>query len=209
MLWQKLMFCKTNIVCAKIWCATNNDLLDYLVLQQSMHYNTQVINMELYVDLGKSNLNTLISMWALSTRITLNIQFLGICFDSAQRTRSRSFSWLLPMIMNATGIPFCHSSNTIKVYKGYCKEHNANISDNVVEHINYVAFHTIAKRAYRALISAKCCIKRYCIAMPKILHNFQLPWNLDSQCEWSVILGLWIEVHKGMLNIKENWIWIF
>jgi hypothetical protein len=161
------MFCRTNIVYAKIWCGAKNDLLNYLVLQQSIHYNTQVINMELYVDLGKSNLNTLILAWALSTRITLGIQLLGICFDSAQRTGSRSLSWLLSMTMNATNIPFFHSTNTIRVYKGYCKEHNTNINDNVVEHINYVAFHTIAKKAYLALINAKCCIKRYYIAMPK------------------------------------------
>jgi len=154
------MLCKINVVCAKIWCAAKNDLLDYLVLQQSMHYNTQVINMELYVDLGKSNLNTLISTWTLSTRITLGIHLFGICFDSVQRTESRSLSWLWPMIMNAIGIPFCHSSNTIKVYNGYCK------------HINYVAFHTIAKRAYPALINAKCCIKKHYTTMPKFLHNF-------------------------------------
>jgi hypothetical protein len=85
------------------------------------------------------------------------------------------------MIMNAIGIPFCYSSNTIKVYKGYHKEHNTNISDNVVEHINDVPFHTIAKKACLVLISAKCCIKIYCTTMPKILHNFQLPWSLDSQ----------------------------
>jgi hypothetical protein len=83
MLWWKLMLCKTNIVCAKTWCATKNDLPDYLVLQHNMHYNTQVINMELYVDLRKSNLNTLISTWALSTRITIGIQLFDICFDSA------------------------------------------------------------------------------------------------------------------------------
>jgi len=47
MLWQKLMLCRINIVCGKIWCVTKNDLLDYFVLQQSMHYNTQVKNMEL------------------------------------------------------------------------------------------------------------------------------------------------------------------
>ncbi len=165
--------------------------------------------MELYVYLGKSNLNTLISTWALSTRITLSIQLLGIRFDNSWRTRSRSLSQLFPMTMNATNIPFFHSSNTIRVYKGYCKEHNTNISYNVVQHINDVPFHRIAKKAYVALISAKCCIKRYYIAMPKFLDNFQLPWSLDSQCEWSIILGLWIEIHRGMLNIKENWIWIF
>ncbi len=65
------LLCKTNIVCAKTWCATKNDLPYYLVLQQNMHYNKQVIN--LYVDLGKSNLNTLISSWALLTMITLSI----------------------------------------------------------------------------------------------------------------------------------------
>jgi hypothetical protein len=30
-----------------------------------------------------------------------------------------SFAHLLVMI-KATGIPFCHSSNTMTVYKGYC-----------------------------------------------------------------------------------------
>jgi hypothetical protein len=203
------MPCRTNIVCAKIWCATKNDLQDYLDLQQSMHYNTQVINMELYVDLGKSNLNTLISTQALSTRITLGIQLLGIHFDNVRRTGSRSLSRLLPMIMNAIGIPFYNSLNTIRVYKVDYKQHNTNISDNVVEHINYVGFHTIAKRVYLVLISAKCFIKRCYITMPNFLHNFQLPWSLDSQCEWSVILGLWIEAHRDMLNIIENRTWIF
>ncbi len=133
---------------------------------------------------------------------------LNICSDSVRKIGSRSFFWLFPMIMNAIGIPFFHSSNTIRVYKGYCKKHNANINYNVVEHINYVVFHTIAKIAYLALISAKCCIKKYYTTMPKFLHNFQLHWSLNSQCEHSVILGSWIEVHRGMLNIKENWIMI-
>jgi len=78
-----------------------------------------------------------------------------------------------------------------------------------MEHINYVAFHVIAKKVYPTLISGKCYIKKYFTTMPKFLHNFQLPWSLDSQCERSVILGLWIEVHRGMLNIKQNWIKIF
>jgi len=83
----------------------------------------------------------------------------GICFDSAQRTRSTSFFQLFPMTMNATSIPFCHSSNTIRVYKRHYKEHGANISYNIVDHINYGAFHTIAKVAYIALINANVASK--------------------------------------------------
>jgi hypothetical protein len=47
MLGWKLMLCRINIVCGKICYATKNDLPHYFVLQQNMHYDTQLINMEL------------------------------------------------------------------------------------------------------------------------------------------------------------------
>jgi len=47
MLGWKLMLYKIDIVYGKICYATKNDLAHYFVMQQSMNYNTQLINMEL------------------------------------------------------------------------------------------------------------------------------------------------------------------
>jgi hypothetical protein len=61
----------------------------------------------------------LILACAFSIMIGLGIQPLGIHFDNALNTRSKSHSQVFPIIMNAIGIPFCHSSNTITMYKVY------------------------------------------------------------------------------------------
>jgi hypothetical protein len=37
------------------------------------------------------------------------------------------YPYFFPMTMKATGMPLYHLSNTIKLYKGYCKEHGTNI----------------------------------------------------------------------------------
>ncbi len=130
----------------------------------------------------KSNFNKFILAWTLLTRIGLCIQLLGICFDNAQRTRSRSSALsTFSMTMKSTIIPFCHLSNTIRVYNlGIAKNMEPTLVNNVMKHINFVAFHTIGKRAYFILICAKCCIKKCCTIMLKFLHNFQLPWSLNS-----------------------------
>jgi hypothetical protein len=67
---------------------------------------------------------------------------------------------------NSTGIPSYHLLNTIRVYKGYYKEHGVGISYNVVEFL-FLAFHIKKEKVYIALICAKCCIERYWIPMPQ------------------------------------------
>ncbi len=48
-----------------------------------------------------------------------------------QCLKNWSFFWPFPMTMKANSMPFYHlSSCTIKVYKGYCKEHGTKISYN-------------------------------------------------------------------------------
>jgi hypothetical protein len=76
---------------------------------------------------ANSYLRTLISIGTLPTMIALGIQLIGRRFDNVWRIGCRSFSLFFPMTMMATSMPFYHSSNTIKVYKGYCKEHGTNI----------------------------------------------------------------------------------
>jgi hypothetical protein len=63
----------------------------------------------------------LISTCVLSIMIALGIQFIGKHFDNTWKTRCRQFSLLFPMAMKATGMPFYHFSNTIKVYNMYYK----------------------------------------------------------------------------------------
>jgi hypothetical protein len=60
-------------------------------------------------------LRTFILAWVLSTIITLSIQSFGKHWDNVCKTGWRWISWVFPMIMNATCIPFYHSSNTIMV----------------------------------------------------------------------------------------------
>jgi hypothetical protein len=85
------------------------------------------------------------------------------------------------MTMKSTSIPLCHLSNTIRVYNlGTTKNMELTLVNNVLKHINFVAFHTIEKKVYLILICAKCCIKKCCTTMLKFLHNFELPWNLNS-----------------------------
>jgi len=74
-----------------------------------------------------SYLRTLILASTLSTMIALGVQLIGRHFDNAWKIGCRSFSLPFPMTMKAIGMPFFHSSNTIKVYKRYCKEHGSNI----------------------------------------------------------------------------------
>ncbi len=51
---------------------------------------------------------------------------------------------LFPMTMKSTNIPFCHSSNTIRVYNlGIAKNMESTLVNNVMKHINFVAFYTI------------------------------------------------------------------
>jgi hypothetical protein len=129
----------------------------------------------------KSNFNKLILAWTLSTSIRLGIQWLNICFDNVQRIRLRSS--VFSTFSNDNEInqyPIRHSSNTIRVYNfGTAKNMELTLVTNDIKHINFVAFHTIEKRAYLILICAKCCIKKCCTTMPKFLHNFQLPWSLN------------------------------
>jgi hypothetical protein len=85
------------------------------------------INIKGWLFVANSYLRTLISTSALSTMIALGIQLIWRHFDKAWKTRCRSFSLLFPMTMEATGMPFFHSSNTNKVYKVYKKEYGTNI----------------------------------------------------------------------------------
>ncbi len=65
-----------------------------------------------------------------------------------KHTRSSAIS-TFSMIMKSISIPFCHSLNTIRVYKsGITKNMDSTLVNNVMKHINFVAFHTIEKRAY-------------------------------------------------------------
>ncbi len=66
-----------------------------------------------------SYLKTLISTCALSTMIVFGILQLGIHCDNALNIGFRSHFPIFPITMNIIGIPFCHSLNTIMVYKGY------------------------------------------------------------------------------------------
>jgi hypothetical protein len=76
---------------------------------------------------ANSYLRTLISVGTLSIMIALGIQLIGRHFDNAWKTGCRSFPLFFPMTMKTTSMPFCHMSNTIKVYKGYYEEHKTNI----------------------------------------------------------------------------------
>jgi hypothetical protein len=53
------------------------------------------------------------------------------------------------MTMKATSMPFCHSSNTIKVYKGYCKEHGTNISHAFINNDLVTTFHLMEKEVQK------------------------------------------------------------
>jgi hypothetical protein len=109
---------------------------------------------------------------------------LSICFDNAWKTRSRLFSLLFPMKMNVIRFPLCYSSNTIRVYKRYCKEHGSDISYNVVKHFYFVAFHTIEKRAYFlwfewnvALKDTKFPCPNFCIIPTAMKFKFPM-WTM-------------------------------
>jgi len=99
---------------------------------------------------------------------------------------------------------FAIHQTPLRCTKRYCNKINVNINYNVVEHINYVAFHVIAKEVYLVLVQ-NVTSKDISLPCPNfhIISNYHI-WSLDSQCEQSVILGLNIKHkgHKGMLNIK-------
>jgi hypothetical protein len=50
-----------------------------------------------------------------------------------RRTGNKFFSFALEMTKNAMGIPFRHSSMTIRVYRGYCNDKNVKREGSKIE----------------------------------------------------------------------------
>jgi hypothetical protein len=104
----------------------------------------------------------LIYVWGLSTMITNNNQSFGITCDSDWRIGWRSLTQHFPITMNAMGIPFCHLSNTIIMFRGYYKNHGARLIGWMLENIKIRNFTKWKTMPYLALIGAKCCVKLPC-----------------------------------------------
>jgi hypothetical protein len=82
------------------------------------------------------HLSTLISAWALLTMKADGSQeghTLWTFSRRLHRTGNKSFSFALEITKNATGIPFRHSSKTIRVYRGYCNDKNVRSEGSKIE----------------------------------------------------------------------------
>jgi hypothetical protein len=136
----------------------------------------------------------LIFAWTMSIMVTNDIQSFGILCDNGWRTRWRSFFWHFLITMNAMGIPFCHSSNTIIVYRRYYKKHNARLIGWMLQNIKVHSFKKWKTMPYPALIGAKCCVKCYWTPLAIFCHHITFPYSLNSQGERGVILVWYIEI---------------
>jgi hypothetical protein len=62
--------------------------------------------------------------------IAFSIHPLGIHCDNALNTGFKSHSQVFPIIMNAIGIPFCHSLNTIIDVQKVVDKHKKHVQIN-------------------------------------------------------------------------------
>jgi hypothetical protein len=151
---------------------------------------------------ANSYFRTLISTCALSTMIALDIQLIKRHFDNAWRIGCRSFSLLFPMTMKATIMPLCHSSNTIKVYKGYYKEHGTNIMSCIHKQwsCHYTSFNKRGGSTERKGIPCSNSFQR--LHQMKLNYGFQNFPSFQTTMEFE--FRVWMVCHIGLVDLDPK-----
>jgi hypothetical protein len=106
------------------------------------------------------------------------------------------------MTMKANGMPSCHSSNTIKVYKRYCKKHGTNIMSCIHKQwsCHYISFNGRGHSTEEKGIPYFDSFERW--RQMKLSCGFQIFPTFQTAMEFE--FQVWMMCHLGSIDLSPK-----